>query len=485
MAAGFIGRTHEIALLSKRLDRVKESATGVAVTIRGRRQVGKSRLAQEFCDRAGLPYVFFAATKGASPVEAVGGFADAIAESTLRAGGTGHDLTPRPAAGSWTDLFRVLTGALPSGPSIVVIDELPWLSEQDEVFDGALQTAWDRLLSPHPVLLLLLGSDLHMMARLTSYDRPFFGRADNLVLGPLNAAEVGTATGLRPLEAIDAQLITGGLPGVLRTWPHAMPPLRFLEQECADPTAPVFSVPESALLAEFPAPDHTRRVLEAIGGGDRTHANIAVAAGTREGALPSGILSPLLRRLVEEKGIVAADEPLSTKPGRPPLYHISDTSLRLYLAVLRSAQEQARRGRPDAAFRLVQRRWQAWRGRAVEPLIRDALLLAGSAGRLPWSEVDAVGGWWNRQFNPEIDLVGADRAPVARELSFVGSVKWQESAFDPRHLADLRRDAPAVPGFTAGKTALIAVSAVGYTGDVTPGLDLTWGAADIVSAWTP
>jgi hypothetical protein len=483
VAAGFVGRTHELSLLTKRLDRIRESGVGVAVTIRGRRQVGKSRLAQEFCDRAGLPYVFFAATKGASPVEAVSGFADAIADSTLRVGAPGRALTPSPAAGSWADVFRVLADALPERPSIVVIDELPWLSEQDDVFDGALQTAWDRMLALRPVLLLLLGSDLHMMARLTSYDRPFFGRADNMVLGPLNPAEVGTATGLGPLEAIDAHLITGGLPGVLRSWPHGLPPLRFLEQECADPAAPVFSVPESALLAEFPAPDHTRRILEAIGGGDRTHANIAAAAGTREGALPSGILSPLLRRLVEEKGVVAAHEPLSTRPGRPPLYYLVDTSLRLYLAVLRSAQEQARRGRPDTAFRLVQRRWQAWRGRAVEPLIRDALLLAGSAGRLPWSDVEVVGGWWNRQFDPEIDLVGADRAPVARDIAFVGSIKWQESEFDPRHLADLRRDAPAVPGFTAGRTALIAVSAVGYTGDAAAGLDLTWGPADVVGAW--
>ena len=86
-------------------------------------------------------------------------------------------------------MFRVLAAALPPAPSIVVLDELPWLAEQDARFDGALQTGWDRLLATRPVLLLLLGSDLHMMERLTAYDRPFFGRADNLVLGPLNPAE--------------------------------------------------------------------------------------------------------------------------------------------------------------------------------------------------------------------------------------------------------------------------------------------------------
>ncbi|MEV0970240.1 hypothetical protein [Microtetraspora glauca] len=107
----------------------------------------------------------------------------------------------RVSNGSWPDAFRVLASTLPSTPSIIVMDKMPWLAEQDDLFDGALQTAWDRLLSMKPVLLLLLGSDLHMMERLTAYDRPFYGRADTMVLGPLNPAEtadaVGSSTGWR------------------------------------------------------------------------------------------------------------------------------------------------------------------------------------------------------------------------------------------------------------------------------------------------
>ncbi|MGH3931709.1 MAG: DUF234 domain-containing protein, partial [Pseudonocardiaceae bacterium] len=333
------------------------------------------------------------------------------------------------------------------------------------------------------VLLLLLGSDIHMMARLTAYDRPFFGRADNLVLGPLTVAETGAATGLGPADSIDAHLVSGGLPGILRSWPHGTPSLSFLEAECADPAAPLFSVPESALMAEFPAADQARRVLEAVGSGDRTHANIAAAAGGRQGAIPSGSLSPLLRRLVEDKGVLALDEPLSTRPGKPALYRVADSNLRLYLAALRSAQEQARRGRPEVAFRLVRRRWAAWRGRAVEPLVRQALELAAAAGELPWPELEAVGGWWNRQFDPEIDLVGADRRPVAQQLLFAGSIKWLATPFDSHDLADLARDAARVPGFTSG-TGLAVVSLSG----VTPGLDadlvdLVWGPRDVVSAW--
>src|SRR5215470_19772408 len=242
--AGFVGRATELALLEKRLDRVAATGSGGAVAIRGRRQVGKSRLVQEFCDRAGRPYLFHTAVRGSSPVEAVAAFLEDLRDSTLP---SEPELIPTAAAGSWRDAFHVLATVLPQAPAIVVLDGLPWLAEQDEQFDGALQAAWDRLLASRPVLLLLLGSDIHMMERLTSYDRPFFGRADNMILGPLNPAETGHALDLAPADAIDAHLITGGLPGIIRRWPPATPPLDFLESECVDPASPVFSIPESTL----------------------------------------------------------------------------------------------------------------------------------------------------------------------------------------------------------------------------------------------
>jgi len=426
-----------------------------------------------------VPYLFYTATKGASSVEAIEGF---LAE--LRDSGLPRDrgLVPAEPVRSWPDAFRVLAAVLPDGPAVVVLDELPWLAEQDEIFDGALQTAWDRLLSQRPVLLLLLGSDLHMMERLTAYDRPFFGRADNLLLGPLNPAEVGAALGLEAADAIDASLLSGGLPGILRAWPQGVTALSFAERECEDPASPLFGVPEAALLAEFPAPDTARRVIEAIGGGNRTHANIAAEAGGRTGAIPSGTLTPVLHRLVSDKHVLAIDEPLSVKAGKPALYRVADTNLRFYLAVGRAAHEFSRRGRPVPAATLIRRRWASWRGRAVEPLVREALSVA--AHDLPWSEATAVGGWWNRAFDPEIDLIGADRAPVARTLYYAGSVKWLDQPFDSRDSAVLQRGAVQVPGFEPGETALVAVSRAGFDDRAASQLAFRWQPSDIIAAFS-
>jgi hypothetical protein len=175
----------------------------------------------------------------------------------------------------------------------------------------------------------------------------------------------------------------------------------------------------------------------------------------------------VVRRLVEEKHVLAIDEPLSTRPGKPALYRVADSNLRFYLAVGRAAHNLSKRGRSKAAATLIRGRWATWRGRAVEPIIRDALSRA--APELPWPEPDIVGGWWNRAFDPEVDLIGADRAPVARALFYAGSVKWLDRPFGDHDLAELRRG---------------AASASGFSDAAADGLALTWRPADVVAAFT-
>jgi len=491
MATGFMGRKSELAFLGERLEKARASGGGVAVAISGRRQVGKSRLVQEFCDDAGVPYLYYTAARGAPPGEAVRRFLAQLRESALAAASavavpgavpaSGAVRAPGEAAGGWPGALRALAAALPESPSVVVLDEFPWLTEQDTLLDSALQAAWDRLLSQRPVLLLLLGSDPQMISRLAAVERPLCDPADALVLQPLNPAEVGAALSLGAADAIDAHLVSGGLPGILRAWPAGRPARELAEDACQDPASPLFVVPEAALMAEFPAPDASRRVIEAIGGGSRTHAAVAAAAGGGPAAIPSGTLSPLLSQLIAGKRLLAMDEPLSTRGGKPALYRVADSSLRFHLEIGRAAQEWARRGRPASGAAHVRRYWASWRARAVEPVIRQALSQA--ADDLPWPGAVAVGGWWTRTFEATIDLVGADRSPGARSVFYAGSVTWLSRPFDDRDLAALRRNAPFVPGFDPWATGLVAVSLGGFSAAAAGRLAVRWGPEEVVAAY--
>jgi uncharacterized protein len=474
----FRGRAADLDLLNGQLRLVTKGGGGTrgrALIVTGRRRVGKSRLVQEFCDRARTPYVVFQATRGRNPVAERADFTATVAQSALPQA----DLMAGIQTGDWNQALRALAVAVPDdAPSIAVIDEVPWLVEQDREFEGALQTVWDRHLSAKPILLVLVGSDLSVMEALQSYGRPFFGRAAKMTVQPLHLADVQDMTGLAPVDAVDALLMTGGFPEIVQTWEPGMSRTGYLEQSVTNPLSPLLAAGELSLLGEFPEASLSRAVLEAIGSGERTFTAIAAQAGGAA-PLPSGTLSPILRTLLDKR-VLAVDTPLSTKPDtRNKRYRIADPYLRFWLAFLLRGIPLIERGRGDLALTRIERSWPAWRGRAVEPIVRRSLLRL-----LPdedWPETETVGGWWNRQNNPEIDLVGADRGPVAGRVHFVGSIKWLDAQpFGRRDYDRLVRDMLAVPG-TLPDTPLVAVSRNGVDADLP--LAARWGPDDLVRAW--
>ncbi len=80
----FVGRERELAVLRGELEPVRSHGAGRLILIEGRRQVGKSRLVEEYLERAGVPHVFFAATRGRVPALELRAFAEAVPRSEQR-----------------------------------------------------------------------------------------------------------------------------------------------------------------------------------------------------------------------------------------------------------------------------------------------------------------------------------------------------------------------------------------------------------------
>lgn len=315
------------------------------------------------------------------------------------------------------------------------------------------------------------------MTGLQAPQRAFFGRALPMTVDPLNVVDVAAMTGLNSADAIDATLVTGGFPELVREWRPGESFADHLGRALATPLSPLLVSGELSLLGEFPDVSQARAVLEAVGTGERTFSNIAAAAG-RGNALASGSLAPVLRTLVAKR-VLAVEGPLSTAADtRNKRYRVADSYLRFWLAFLQRGIPFVERGRGDVVRRQIESGWPSWRGRAVEPFVRESLLrLTADAD----GYTAAVGGWWNRQNNPEIDLIGADRPDVARTITFVGSVKWHDTTpFDSRDRDALVRGMLAVPG-VGTDTPLVAVSRSGFR----PDLDLatTWGPDELCDAW--
>jgi hypothetical protein len=108
--------------------------------------------------------------------------------------------------------------------------------------------------------------------------------------------------------------------------------------------------------------------------------------------------------------------PLSTRPSRETRYHVADTHLRFWPAFIEPGIPEIHRGRGDLALRRIERSWTAWRGAAVEPVIRESLRRMDG---LP-EGTGAVGGYWARSNDPEIDLPGADTSTPLYAVSRAG-----------------------------------------------------------------
>lgn len=474
---GFVGRTRELVELTAHLDVIRSGRRadrGVAVLLRGRRRVGKSRLATELVERTGLPHVYFQAARRAPAARELADLADAVATSSLPDAAVARDTRPQ----TLTAALTTLATALPDdSPSIVVLDEAPWLLEGFDGGPGELQRVWDTRLSRKPVLLLLLGSDMSAMEQLTAPDQPFHGRAIEMVLRVLTPAEVATMTGTSGMDAFDAHLITGGQPLVAQEWENGMSMGDFLRDSYGRATSALLVSGTRVLDGELGADSIDRAVLTAVGGrGERTFTKIQQATGPTP--YTAAALSAALSRLQWAR-ILAADEPLSTRAtSKLRRFRLADPALRYWLAFVEPSLSDVDRGRPDLATARHAASYRSWRGRAVEPIVRESLsrLLPDET----WPAAREIGGWWSRSNTPEIDLVGADHRP-ADNIAFVGTVKWRPdrpvSARDARALAV---DANAVPG-VGPETPLVAVCPAGT--EEGAGFAATWIADDLLRAW--
>ncbi len=467
----FIGRERELGVLHSMFDRVRAAIgtdrPGQCVLMRGRRRIGKSALAEEFLRRENVPHLFYTAARTSSEEE-LAELLVGVEECSLPR----REVFAEERPGTWTTALRLIADAVDDdSPAIIVIDEVPYLMDRVDSFEGQLQRAWDRYLCRKPILLSLIGSDLSMMEALDSYDRPFHQRGTQMVIGPLNPAEIQDMLALDAASALEAAMVTGGLPLVCGEWPSGAPLWDFLESSLSNPVSALLVSAERSVAAEFPADAAATDILRAIGSEERTFTNIARAAG--------GVSHSTLGRAVDlltTKGIVVGELPISLRPSRERRYRISDPYLRFWLRFIQPHMPEIERRRGDLTLKRIRTSWAAWRGRAIEPLVRDAL-----ARRLPdqiLPAAPAIGGYWTRSNDVEIDIVGADRAPVAREIFFLGSVKWLEnSPFDSHDLAPLAYHRSRL---TDAPVPLLAVSRSGVT---SRDLDAAYGPDEIVESW--
>ncbi|WP_037574715.1 ATP-binding protein [Phaeacidiphilus oryzae] len=481
----FYGRDRLLADLRQRLDRIRADGAGQLLAVRGRRQVGKSRLITRFVEQSGLPYLYFSAVKNAAPAAQMRALTEELHTATTPLRDADSLFATPPA--DWRDAFGRIALACRDTPSIVVFDEFPWAAATDPTLEGYLQNAWDKQLEGAPVFFILIGSDVTMMERLTEHDRPLYGRAKGLTVRPFDPAECAEVLGAdrSAMDAFDAVLVTGGYPRLMLDLARCDGTEDFVRAQLQDENGDLVVMGQRSLDAEFPDAAQARRVLTAIGGQPVGLAGFTQVVGRlpETGSAGQTAVARALK-VLDDKGVVSIDVPVgairTTKLRR---YRIADPYLRFWFRFVEGQQAHISRGRPDIPVSRFARGWASWRGRAVEPLLHEAVsrLAADRAERStdqPEAEAGEVGSWWNRDNSREYDVVIA--AAGAKRVLEVGSVKWREGApFERRDLDRLAEARSDIPGAAAAR--LLAICPSGTVPDLP--VDRVLAPQDLLTAW--
>ena len=377
-----------------------------------------------------------------------------------------------PPFRNWDDAIRHLFRQYTAEPTLVVIDEFPFLTRVSPALPSIIQ----RELGPggtgrdSSVRLILCGSAMSVMGGLLSGRAPPRGRAGlELVVHPFGYQDAAAFWGLGdPRLAMRVHMIVGGTPAYRREFTRGDAPSgpddfdAWVVRTALNPLTSLFREARYLLVEETdirePAIYHS--VLAAIALGNTTNGAIGTYVGRRSDQLTH----PLT---VLEDSALITKEPDLFRSGRST-YRITEPLITFYEAIMRRRWSELELGLADAVWRAGQSTFSAQiAGPHFEGICRSYATLHGTEafGELPAEVGSGTVNDAAVKSQLEVDIVALalpDPNEPRRILS-LGEAKWGEVMGIGR-LRRLERAAAllAARKYDTRETVLACYSAVGF-----------------------
>jgi uncharacterized protein len=341
------------------------------------------------------------------------------------------------------------------GPIVLILDEFQYLAASDPGLVSTIQRWWDRWDREEvPVMIVLSGSALSFMKGLLAGAQPTFGRSVyRPLLLPLTYRDAAgfAAPSSSPAQLMERFAVLGGTPQYQR-WAGSRSLHDAIERSILPPDAPLHADPEHLVRAEggIREPGPYFGALEAISEGYTTTTAIADRLEMKQ-----QLAGEFLSRL-EDLGYVSKDEPLEPggKGAARGHWRILDPFFRFWFRFVFPNRSRLARGRIGEVAAEIQRDLAAFVGPIFEDCCREWL---GRYSRLG-EGATAVGRWWSRRHDTEIDVVAVAKSTY----SVLGSCKWSTRALGTDVLDELYRGR-AVLGPKAAQAELVLFSRSGFT----------------------
>lgn len=359
----FIGRKKELA----RLQRLFDKKTASLVVIKGRRRVGKSRLAEEFArDKTFYSFTGLPPDMKTTSQSQREEFARQLALQFKLPGLRGDD---------WGDLFYFLSQQTQKGRVIILLDEISWMGSKDPNFLGKLKIAWDLYFKKNPKLILILcGSISSWIEKNILSSTGFFGRVSlKITLEELSLIECNMLLKKMGFKGSDQEKwmllsITGGIPWYIELVGPGWPANENIRKLCFEP--------DGILVDEFKYIFHDlfgkrrkiyQKIVEQLIKGPMEYSEIAKKLHYRS----SGPFSDYLEDLTAS-GYLSHDfawQLNSQAPSKLSRYRLRDNYLRFYLKYIMPALNRIKKGQFKEMSISALPAWESMMGLQFENLV--------------------------------------------------------------------------------------------------------------------
>ena len=411
----FIGREQELAALEKR-----NTMEGFQMLVMyGRRRVGKSTLLQKFV--AGKKAVFYTAIRSGAQRNL-----ELLSQRVIEA------LLPGMSGvtfSSYEDLFSSLGKVSSEEHIIFVIDELPYLVEQEPAILSILQKAIDTEWQSGQMFLILCGSSISFMENeVLSEKSPLFGRRTaQMHLQPFSYLD---AAKFVPSYTPEEKAICYGVTGGVAKYLSLLDERKSLDENLIDlffsSDGYLYEETGNLLIQEFRNLSTYSAIIEAVASGrtklseiaDLTHLDATTVAHASKNLFETGIL---------RKEYAITDE----RNKRKVRYELADHMFRFWYRFVPRGIDAIGMGRGDAYYaRIVQPHLSDYMGEVFEDMCRAYTLRVGLDGELPCL-VTRVGRWWGtnprKREETDIDVVGIDDV---QKTAMIGECKFKNEPVD-------------------------------------------------------
>lgn len=400
------------------------------VAVYGRRQVGKTFLMRHLQDRLAqrCSTVYFTGLQSGTSRLQLDAFRRVVSVAL-----GGQALVPESFR-DWHEALHFVVDHAGRHPTMLVLDEVPYLAEGDRTFASVLQQVWDELRvtsTPVQLLLVLTGSAMAtMLSLLAAGTGALFGRVDDeLRMRPftLLEARAHVLTGIGAENVLEAYAATGGYPRHLLSWDQETTTAHNLLRMYGRPGGLMLRNGRQ-LLADVPADGGYRAVLSVVGAGEHRRSAIGGRVGQR-------VDRPL--ELLQRSFLLTHERPVGSPPSTPGHYVLADPFLACWYALCDGDEEDIEAGLGPDVLRRREGRWVRHLAAVFEAQARSHARRLQATGELP--ESDALGRWWTP--TTEIDVLGL----TGHRAVLVGEAKWQAAPLSPAVLQVLQNKRAAAP----------------------------------------